>query len=103
MGGGGIINRVRGSYTVFAEGFIYRFGDGLAPQLPFTANVHDGFLRRACAMKGNDKPGLGQQALQCRFIKISARYMQSLLVALPEKACELIPRPATDLCHGPHD
>jgi hypothetical protein len=72
MGGDGIIECVRGPYPVFPKSRIYRFGDGLAPKPPFTANVDNWFLRLACAMKRKDKPGLGQLARERGFIKISA-------------------------------
>jgi hypothetical protein len=54
-------------------------------------------------MKRNDKPGLGQHTLQRRLIEISARNMQGFLIALPEKASELIPRPTTYVRYSPHD
>jgi len=96
-------DRVCGAYPVFPEGFIYRGGYCLAPQLPFTANVDNWFSRLACAMKRNDKPGLGQHAPEGWFIKISAWYMQGFPIAFPEKACQLIPRPTTCLDYGSHD
>jgi hypothetical protein len=95
MGRDGIVDCVRGPYAVFPEGRIYRFDESLAAELPFTANVHQWFSRLACTMKRNDEPGLGQHARQGRFIKIGARDVQGFLIALPEKACELIPCPPT--------
>jgi hypothetical protein len=98
-----IVDCVRGPYRVFPEGGIYRFGERLAPELPFTANVYQWFFRLACTMKRNDEPGLGQHARQRRFIKIGARDVQGFLSGLPEKTCELIPCPSTQLRYGPHD
>jgi hypothetical protein len=88
---------------VFLESRIYRFGDSLAAELPFTANVHNWLQGLACAMKRNHKPGLGQHAFERGFIKTTARNMQSFLIAFPKKACELVPRPAADLHNRPQD
>ena len=54
-------------------------------------------------MKRDNKAGPGQHALQRRFIEIRARNMQLVLIALAEKARELIPRPTTYLDHGAKD
>jgi len=98
-----IIYCVYGSDPVFPEGPIYRFDDGAAPKAPFPANVHNWFPRLACAMKRNNKAGLGQHALQRGFIEFRARNMQGILIAFPEKTGELVPRPTTHLGYCPHD
>jgi hypothetical protein len=103
MCGNGNIDCVCGPYSVFPEGPIYRFDDGVAPKLPFAANIHNWFSRLACAMKRNDKLGLGQHILERRLIEISTRNMQGFLIAIPEKASELIPRPTTYVRYRPHD
>ncbi len=103
MCGNGIIDCVCGPNPVFAESRIDRFGDGLATERPFTANIHNRFSGLACAMKCHHKPSLGQHAPQRRFIEISARNMQGFLVACPKKACELIPSPPTRIRNRPHD
>jgi hypothetical protein len=90
-----IIDCVRGPYPVFSEGGIYRIGESLAPEFPFTAYVHQWFSRLACTVKRDDEPGLGQHARQGRFIKIGARDVQGCPIGLPEKARELIPCPPT--------
>lgn len=97
------VDCVRSPNPVFLESRIYRFGDGLAAELPFTANVHNWLQGLACAMKREHKPGLGQHASERRFVKTSARNMQSFLITFPKKACELIPRPAACLHNGPQD
>jgi hypothetical protein len=54
------IDRVYGPDAMFPRDRIYRFNDGAATKLPFSANVHDWFPRLACAMEPNNKTGLGQ-------------------------------------------
>jgi hypothetical protein len=97
------VHRVRSPNPVFPESRIDRFGDALAPELPFTANVHNWLQGLACAMKREHKPGLGQHAPERGFIKTSARNMQSVLIAFPKKARELVPRPSACLHNGPQD
>ena len=62
MHGGGTIDCIRGPYPMLPKGGIYRFGDNLAPKLPFTANIDERFSGLLRAMKRNDEPGLGQHA-----------------------------------------
>jgi len=97
------VDCVRGPNPMFPESRIYRFGDGLATELPFTANVDNWFQGLGCAMKGNHKPGLGQHALKRRLIKTSARNMQSFFIAFPKKSREFVPRPTADFHNGPQD
>jgi hypothetical protein len=47
--------------------------------------------------------GYSEVCFKCGFIESGARDMQSFLIALPEKACELVPRPTTYLHYGLHD
>ena len=99
----GILHSIRRSYSVVLERGIYRFRNSLAATLPFSANIYQRFWSFAGTMKRKHKPSLRQEAFQYGFIKSGAGDVQSFLVALPQKARELVPCPAAYLRYCAHD